>query len=173
VAKKVTSIVSPIKTIYLKKNSSYKAVIKAYNGNTASDALLTYTSSVPKTLTVDKNGKLKARSVKKKTKVKVTVAAGNGYRKAITVYVVPKAKKLKSVKLAGAPSKLKVGRYKQLSVKLGTAAATNLTPKFSSSKKSVITVDSSGKIIAKKKGRARITVRVGGRKAVTKFIKVA
>jgi C1A family cysteine protease len=171
-AMKVTSIVSSVKTIYLKKNSSYTLPIKVYNGNDAVSTELTYASSAPNALSVSETGKLKARSVKKKTKAVVTVTAKNGYSKSFTVYVVPKAVKLKSVKITGAPSKLKKGEYRQFALKPGPSAATNLAPKFSSSKPSVLSVDSTGKIYAKKKGKARVTVRVGGKKAVTKYIKV-
>jgi uncharacterized protein YjdB len=172
-ATKVTSIASPLKTIYMKKNSSYTLPFLVYNGNTVVSPPLTYASSAPKVLSVSQGGKLKARSVRKNTKVTVTVTASNGYKKAFTVYVVPKAKKLKSAKLSGVPSKLKRGAYKQLTLKLGTSSATNLTPKFSSSKPAVLAVDRSGKVFAKKKGSARITVRVGGRKVTTKTIKVS
>jgi C1A family cysteine protease len=171
-ATKTTSISSPLKTIYLKKNSSYTLPLQVYNGNGSVKPPLTYTSSAPKTLSVTQKGKLKAHGVRKDTKVKVTVTASNGYKKVFTVHVVPKAKKLKSAKLAGVPSKLKKGARKQLTLKLGTPSATNLTPKFSSSKPSVLTVDSAGKIFAKKKGKARVTVRVGGKKATTKILKV-
>jgi C1A family cysteine protease len=171
-AMKVTSVVSPVKTIYLKKNSSYTLPFKVYNGNDEVSTELTYASSAPHVLSVSETGKLQARNVKKKTKVVVTVTAKNGYSKPFTVYVVPKAVKLKSVKITGAPSKLKKDEYRQLGLKPGPSTATNLTPKFSSSKPSVLSVDSTGKIYAKKKGKARITVRVGGKKAVTKYIKV-
>ncbi|MDR1042917.1 MAG: lectin like domain-containing protein [Clostridiales Family XIII bacterium] len=172
-AAKVTAITSPLKTIYMKKNSSYTLPFLVYNGNTVVKPPLTYTSSAPKTLSVSSGGKLKAHNVKKNTKITVTIAASNGYKKAFTVYVVPKAKKLKSAKLTGVPSKLKRGAYKQLTLKLGTSSATNLTPKFSSSKSSVLTVDSTGKVFAKKKGSAKVTVKVGGRKVTTKTIKVS
>jgi hypothetical protein len=171
-ARKVTSIVSPLKTVYLKKNSTYKLPCVAYNGNLTAGSSLTFVSSKPKTLSILGSGKLKAHSVKKKTKVIVTVTAFGGYKKKFTVYVMPKAKKLKSVKLTGVPSKLKKGAYKQLKLKPGTSSATNLTPKFKSSKPGVLTVDGTGKIFAKSKGKARVTVSAGGKKAVTKYIRV-
>jgi C1A family cysteine protease len=172
VVKKVTSIVSPIKTIYLKKGSSYTLPVDVYTGKTRVNAKLKYHSSNKKALSVSASGKLKAGSVSRRTKAKITVEALNGHKKTFTVYVVPEAVRLKSVSITGAPSSLKVGKYKQLKLKLGNASATNLTPKFSSSKKSVISVDKGGMIHALKKGKARITVHVGGRKAVTKYIKV-
>jgi C1A family cysteine protease/uncharacterized protein YjdB len=172
-ALKVTSITSPLKTVYMKKSSSYTLPFVVYNGSAIVNPPLTYTSSAPKTLSVSQGGKMRAYNVKKNTKVTVTIAASNGYQKAFTVYVVPKAKKLKSVKFSGVPSKMKVGAYKQLTLKLGPSSATNITPKFSSSKPAVLTVDSTGKIFAKKKGNAKITVKAGGRKITTKTIKVS
>jgi len=172
VAANVTSMISPVKTIYLKKNSSYTLPCAAYDGNTPVRASFSFSSSNTNALTVSASGKVKAKNVRKKTKVTVTAASKSGYKKAFTLYVVPNATKLKSLKMTGAPSKLKRGKSGQLSLKLNPSSATNITPKFSSSKPGVLSVDKTGKIYAKKKGKARITVRVGGKKTVTKYIKV-
>jgi C1A family cysteine protease len=171
VAANVTSIKSPIKTVYLKKNSTYTLPCVAYDGNIAAQTSLTFASN-NRALKIGANGKVRAGSVKKKTKAKVTVGAKSGYKKVFNLVIVPKAAKLKTIALKGAPSKMKRGKYKQISLKLNPTSATNITPKFTSSNSKVLSVDKTGRIFAKKKGKAKITVRAGGKKAVTKYIKV-
>jgi uncharacterized protein YjdB len=61
---------------------------------------------------------------------------------------------------------LKVGKTAILKVKATPAKATNLLVKFSSSKKSVLSVDKAGKITALKKGTAKVTVKIGKKKYV-------
>ncbi|MDR3225036.1 MAG: lectin like domain-containing protein [Clostridiales Family XIII bacterium] len=172
VVPKVTAIVSPVKTIYVKKNSSYTLPCIAYDGNTPVSTSLSFASDNTNALTVSEKGRVKTKNVKKKTKVIVTATSESGYKKKFTLYVVPKQMKLKSLKITGAPSKLKRGKYKQLSLKLNPSSVTNAVPKFTSSKPGVLSVDKTGKIYAKKKGEAKVTVRVAGKKAVTKYIKV-
>jgi uncharacterized protein YjdB len=67
---------------------------------------------------------------------------------------------------------MKVGQVKQLKIKLKTKAATNLKVTFKSSKKSVLTIDKAGKLVAKKKGKAVITVKIGKKTVKTKKITV-
>lgn len=59
---------------------------------------------------------------------------------------------------------LEQGQKFQLKVKLKNFKIKNV--KWSSNNKSVVTVSSKGKIVAKKKGKAKITVKAGKRKAV-------
>ncbi|MDR0519718.1 MAG: lectin like domain-containing protein [Clostridiales Family XIII bacterium] len=171
-AANVTSIESPVNTVYMKKNSSYTIPCVAYDGDLPSDAELTFTSGDEKTLTVSPDGRVKAKSVKKKTKALVAVTAQCGYRKTFTFYIMPKAVKLKTLKARSAPKKMKLGSYRQLSLKYGPSQATNLVPKFTSSNPKVLSVDAAGRIIAVKKGKAKITIRSGGKKYVTNYIKV-
>jgi uncharacterized protein YjdB len=173
VARRVTDISLPFKSLYLTQIKPYQLPFTVYDGGDAVASDLSFASSNTRALTVTDKGKVLTKRVSKKTKATVTITSASGYKKSLTVYVVPKSKNLKSFKLSGLPKKLKKGQYKQLTLKPSSASATNLSPKFSSSKPSVITVDKSGRILAKAKGKARITVKIGGKKVRTKYISVS
>ncbi|MDR1768917.1 MAG: hypothetical protein LBR32_10985 [Propionibacteriaceae bacterium] len=145
--------------IYLKQKSSYQLLATAQLGSAASKAKIAYTSSKPKVLKVSATGKLTAKAVKKRTKVVVTLTADQVVKK-LTVYVVPKTGKVKaSVK---APKTLKAKGVYWLTAKTGQG--TNAKVTFKSSKKSVLTVDKYGKVTAKKKGKAVVTIKIGTKK---------
>jgi uncharacterized protein YjdB len=173
----VTAIRTPLKAYYVKKGRSLTLPIALDDATKANPpkpivSELKFTSSDPKALTVDKKGKVKAKSVKKRTKVRVTVTAADGLRKNITVYVTPKAKKAKKIKLSGYKKKMKVGATSRIKVKVSPGKATGLAVKFKSSKPSGLYVDKAGKVIALKKGKYKVTVRAGGKKARTRTIVV-
>ncbi|MDR1293093.1 MAG: Ig-like domain-containing protein, partial [Clostridiales Family XIII bacterium] len=71
---------------------------------------------------------------------------------------------LKTITLKKAPNSLKVGKARLLSVKTTPYQATNLKVTFSSSNRNILSVDKAGKITAKKKGTAKITVKINGKK---------
>jgi uncharacterized protein YjdB len=176
VVKNVTAIRTPLTAYYIQKGKKLTLPI-ALDDSTAPKLTITsklkFKSSNTKALTVSAKGVMKAgKKIKKKTTVKVTVTAENGKNMVIKVYVVPKAKKLKKFKITGAPKKLKLGQIKQLKFKLTAKTATNLNVTFKSSKSSVISVDKAGKLVAKKKGKAVITVKMGGKTVKTKKITV-
>jgi hypothetical protein len=175
--KNVTGIRLPLKTYYIQKGKSMKLQIvlddsTKKNLTVPIASALTFASSNKKVLTVDKKGKIKAKSVKKKTKVKVTVTAASGTRKIVNIYVVPKKANLKKLKVSGYKTKMKVGQVKQLKVSVQPAGTTGLNVTYKSSKKSGLYVDKAGKIVALKKGKYTVTVKAGGRKATTKKITV-
>jgi hypothetical protein len=173
VARHVTKITSAASTLYMKKNSTLTPVIVTLDGIKKVSSKLTYKSSNTKVLSVNSSGKFTAKKVKKKTKVTVTIKAANGASKKLTVYVVPKASKVESITVSGSPKTLKIGKLKQLTVRLNPTSATNVKPAFRSSKSSVVSVDSSGNIRALKKGTAIITVKAAGKTVKTKEIKVS
>jgi uncharacterized protein YjdB len=127
-------------------------------------AKLTWGSSNPKIATVNAStGKIKA---KKAGKAKITARALNGKKLTITVNVVKNAVPLKTITLKKAPNSLKVGKARLLSVKTTPYQATNLKVTFSSSNRNILSVDKAGKITAKKKGKANITIKAANRKYV-------
>jgi hypothetical protein len=172
VAKHITKITSATTTLYMKKNSTLTPVIVTLDGTIKVSTKLTYKSSNTKVLTVNSSGKLTSKNVKKKTKVTVTIKVASGVSKKLTVYVVPKASKVKSITVSGSPKTLKIGKLKQLTVRLNPTSATNVKTAFRSSKSSVVSVDSSGNIRALKKGTAIITVKAAGKTVKTKRITV-
>ncbi len=131
----VVSTIKPSTTYVMSKQLSVKEA-----GNA------TYTSLNPKVATVDKNGNVKAVKNGKAT----ILVNSNGK---VKIYIV----QVKKPKLNKKKVKLKVGKSFKLKItgKVGKA-------KFSSSKKKVAKVNSKGVIVAKKKGKAVIKVKVNG-----------
>jgi uncharacterized repeat protein (TIGR02543 family) len=124
---------------------------------------ITYGSSNPKVAKVDAKGIITGV---KAGKAVVTITAANGKSVKVNVTVVKKAVKLKKFTLSGIKKgalSLKAGKTKVLQIKLTPAKATNLKTSFASSKKGVAAVDAAGRITAVKKGKATITVKVGGK----------
>jgi uncharacterized protein YjdB len=167
IAKPVTSIRTPLKSLYMKKGTSlappFCADSKTTTGKADTVAKLTYKSNNKKVATVDAKGKIKAR---KNGKAQITVTAVNGKKLTIKVTVVKKATALKKVSLTKPPKSLKRGKTAILKVKPTPAKATNLKVTFKSSKPKVLKVDKAGKLTALKKGKAKITVKIGKRKYV-------
>ncbi len=127
-------------TLYVKQQTNISAIILNSKGKT------TYTSNNKKIAKVNAYGRVTA--VKKGT-AKITVK-NNGVKKVFTVTV--KNPTLNKTKVT-----LKKGKTFAIKIKgkVGTA-------KFTSAKKAVASVNSKGKITAKKKGKTTITVKTNG-----------
>jgi uncharacterized protein YjdB len=170
----VTAIRTLQKTLYLKKGTTFTPPVYVESVDSATRkagtaAELAWASSKPKVATVDKEaGTIRAKEA---GTAKITATALNGKKLTITVKVVQKAVKVKKVTLIKPPASLKAGKTATLKVKVTPAKATNLNVKFSSSNKKVLTVDKAGKLTALKKGKAKITVKVG-KKTYAKTITV-
>jgi uncharacterized protein YjdB len=115
-------------------------------------------------------GKITARKI---GTAKITATALNGKAKIqFTVKVVKKTIKLKKVAFTKPPKTLAKGKTAVLKVKLTPAKATGVKVTFKSSKPSIIKVDKAGKLYAVAKGKAKITVKAGGKqKTITITVK--
>lgn len=149
------------KSIALKKGGKIKLSTILTPLNTTDS--ITFTSSKPKVAQVSQNGMVKA---KKPGKAKITIRTSSGKTAVVTVNVKKNAVKTKKVSMK---KKLTVqsGTVRFLSYKVNPKQSTDKM-KWKSSKKGVVSVDSNGKIIAKKKGKAVITVKIGNKKASCK-----
>jgi hypothetical protein len=169
IAKPVTAVRTALSSIVLVKGRSVALPVVAYSvdarGRADTVAKLAWETSNGKVATVGANGKIKA--VKAGSAV-VSAMALNGQKLLVKVKVVTKSKAVSKVTVK-APSSLKRGKTAVLSVKLKPAGATAQVVKFTSSKKSVLTVDKAGRVTALKKGSAKITVSIGGKKVVKKI----
>ena len=128
----------------------------------ASDRKLTYKPSNNK-VEVSKKGRITA---KKAGDCKITISASNGEKAVVKVTVKKKPGK---ISLNAKKKTLKAGKKFQIKPKLpkGTASY-NIT--YVSNSKSVAVVDKKGKVTAKKKGNAVITVKTyNGKKAILKL----
>ncbi len=129
----------------------------------ASNQKLSYGTSNNK-VKVTSNEKITA---KKTGSCKVTVKASNG-KKAVVSVTIKKAPG--KITLNSEQKTLKVGKKFQIKITLPKNTASNKIS-YSSNKKSVASVSSSGKVTAKKKGTAIITVKTfNGKKAKLNII---
>ena len=124
---------------------------------------MVYTSQNPSVATVNDAGKITAKAA---GKTKITVKAGSK-EKTIAVTVTKKAVKVKSLKMKKAALTMNKGTQTYVSYKVNPTGATT-TLKWKSSNKNVAAVDQTGKIVAKKAGKATITVTANGKKATVK-----
>jgi uncharacterized protein YjdB len=169
----VVKIRTPLTTVYLTKNKTYKipCVLDTVNGKAINDSKLKVTSSKPKIAKVVKSGTTYKIKALKKGKATITIQAQNGTKKAIKVVVQKKNIVLKKFAVK-APKSLKKGKTYHLKISKRTKNASNIsTVTFKSSNRKIATVDKAGKIKAVKKGKVKITIKVG-KKKLTKTIRI-
>ena len=124
---------------------------------------VTFSSSKKSVATVSQAGKITA---KKTGKAVITATTANGKQASCTV-VVKKAPK--RVTLNAKTKSLKKGKTFKIKVRLAGAASNQIT--YRSNKPKVASVSKTGKVTAKKKGRATITVKTfNNKKATVKII---
>ena len=159
---KVTVTVKMIRTTKLTKvpktlslTTGKKYTLKPVVTPSNSQEKVTYKSSNTKIATVSSTGVITAKKVGK-----VTITLLSGKQKATVTLTVKKAPALKAIK--NVPTKKTITKGKTYTLKpqlYPSGAIAKIT--YTSSNKSVATVDSKGKITAKKKGTAVITVKAG------------
>lgn len=122
------------------------------------DRIASWTSSNKKIVNVNSSGKIKA--AKKEGKATITITLRSGYKKKISVKVQKTA--VKTTKIQGIQKKLTIRRKKSYTLVPEILPITSLEKvTFTSSNKKVATVTAKGKVTAKKKGTAVITVKAG------------
>lgn len=159
---KVTVTVKMIKTTKLTKvpktlslTTGKKYTLKPVVTPSNSQEKITYKSSNTKIATVSSTGVITAKKVGK-----VTITVQSGKQKATVTLTVKKAPALKAIK--NVPPKKTITKGKTYTLKpqlYPSGAIAKIT--YTTSNKSIATVDSKGKITAKKKGTAVITVKAG------------
>lgn len=156
-----TSLKVSVSKLTLKAGASRTVSAIAAPANTTDKVV--YTSQNPSVATVNDAGKITAKAA---GKTKITVKAGSK-EKTIAVTVTKKAVKVKSLKIKKAALTMNKGTQTYVSYKVNPTGATT-TLKWKSSNKKVAAVDQTGKIVAKKAGKATITVTANGKKATVK-----
>ena len=159
---KVTVTVKMIRTTKLTKvpktlslTTGKKYTLKPAVTPSNSQEKVTYKSSNTKIATVSSTGVITAKKVGK-----VTITVQSGKQKATVTLTVKKAPALKAIK--NVPPKKTITKGKTYTLKpqlYPSGAIAKIT--YTTSNKSIATVDSKGKITAKKKGTAVITVKAG------------
>ncbi|MDR0854577.1 MAG: Ig-like domain-containing protein [Clostridiales Family XIII bacterium] len=172
VVKNVTKIRTPLSTVNITKGKTLTLPVALDDGSkTITGAKTTFTSSNKKIVTVDSKGKIKGI---KAGKAKINITTANGKKLAVNIVVGKKAVKLAKFTLSGTPKNnvLAKGKTAQLKINLAQKGASDLKVSYTSSKKTVLTVDNAGKITSVGKGKATITVKVGTKSIKTKSITV-
>ena len=164
IAKLKPTIKLTASSIKLKTKQSTKK-IKA-TGLAKGDSVKSWKSSNTKIVKVNSKGKITARS--KTGKATITVTLKSGLSKQITVKVQKKAVDCTKVTLNKASVSLEKGKVFTLKPTITPITCVKKV-KYTSSNKKVATVTRKGKIVAKKKGKATITVMVGKKKAKCKI----
>lgn len=153
------------KTIYVKKGD--KVTLKAtVTGSGSYSKSVTWKSSKTKVATV-KNGKVTAKKAGITT-ITATSKTDKSKKATIKIVVSKKAVKNKTLKISPTKKTLKKGKSLTIKIKKLTKKTTDKIT-YKSSKKSVATVDAYGKVKAKKKGKATITVKCGKKTAKLKL----
>lgn len=147
-------------TVLQLKKSTTAVKISSY---TAGDKVASWSSSNKKVATVDSKGKITAKKVGTAT---ITVKMKSGAKASCKVKVQKQAVKTKSLTISHKSVTLKKGQKLQLKVTRNPITATEKI-KFSTSNKKIVTVSSTGKITAKKKGKVTITAKSSNGKKVT------
>ena len=142
-----------------------KVTLKATVLPAGSSQKVTYKSSKSSVVKVSSKGVLTAKKTGKAT---ITVTSANGAKATCKVTVKKAPKKFR---LTAKSKTLKRGKTYQIKAKFPKGTYSNKLT-FKSNKKSVAAVSKTGKVTAKKKGTAVITVRTFNKKRATIRIKV-
>lgn len=161
-AKKITVTNAVKNTVSVKKGKSLTLKTKVEPSD-ASNKKVTYTSKNKKIATVNSKGKVTAKKVGKTT---ITIKSKDGKAKTTITVIVPK-KSVSKVKLNTTKKTVTEGQKFTLKATVSPSNATTKIVSWKSSNTKVATVNSSGKVTAKKPGTAKITVTTldGNKKA--------
>lgn len=172
-AKPVAPVVSKVKLnqsqLRLVKGKSVRLEDGVYfsDGRSVFSGATSWKSSNRKVATVSSSGVVKA---KKSGTVRITVTSkrpgtsGKKVSTSIKVTVVKSKPKSKVTKVrASVPKSIKVGQKAYITGKYSSSKATGVKVTYRSSSSGVATIDAAGRIVAKKKGTVKITVKAGGK----------
>lgn len=157
-------------TMGVKESYTLKATVNV-SPNNASNKKVTWKSDKPKIVSV-KNGKIKALKTGK-AKITVTSSADSKKKATVTVTVKKAPDKKAKVTLNKKTVKLKVKKTFQIKAKVSSKYG-SATFKYTIDKKGkkAVKVDKNGKVTAKKKGTATITVKPYNGKGKSAKVKI-
>lgn len=161
-----------LKATYSKKYTLKASAVDAKGKKvTGKNGKITWQSSNKKIATVNSKGKV---TIKKKAgTVTITAKTPNGKKASVKLKAGKKAVKVTKVKITGKKT-MKVKKSQTLKAVAAPATAANQKVTWKSSNKKVATVNSKGKVTAKKKGTVTITATAkdGSKKKASIKIKV-
>jgi len=160
----VKSLKASQKTVYMPKGSRASLPKVAVYTKQPVKTDITWESSDPKTVSINGSTMFALKS----GSAILTATAPDGKTLKMLVNVAGKRTKVQNVAIAKAPKKpIKVGKSVVLKAKIAPYNATGSSGAiitWKSSKPKIVKVDAAGKITALKKGKAKITATVGGKK---------
>ena len=139
-----------------------KTNVLKVSGLAKGDSIISWKSSNPKIVNVkgNANGTSILTAGKKIGKAKIVITLKSGLQKTVTVSVQKRAVKTK--KISGVAKTLKLKKKQKAALRpMITPLTSTEKITYKSSNAKVVTVNSKGKIVAKKKGTAVITIRSG------------
>ncbi len=163
-ASRVTGIKLNKSSVSIGKKGKYKLVATVTPADAANQKVI-WKSSNSKIASVSADGVVKAKKI---GKCKITATTEDGGFKAVCKVKVTKTVNVKSVSLNKKSVKLKKGDTVKLKAKIKPKNATIKDVKWKSSNTKVATVNSKGKVTAKKKGTCYITVKTKNGKKTAK-----
>ncbi|MBR2066697.1 MAG: Ig-like domain-containing protein [Solobacterium sp.] len=165
-SKVAVSSVALNKTSLTMKNGETATLTATVKPNNASNKSITWSSSDTKVATVDANGKVSAKG---KGSATITATTNDGKKKATCKVTVTQP--VTGVSLNKTSASLNIGATLALSATVKPTNANNKNVTWASSNTKVATVDANGKVSAKAKGSATITVTTkdGSKKATCKI----
>ena len=154
------TITVTLSSIPLKRKQ--KTNVLKVSGLAKGDSIVSWKSSNPKIVNVkgNANGTSILTAGKKTGKAKIVITLKSGLQKTVTVSVQKSAVKTK--KISGVAKTLKLKKKQKAALRpMITPLTSTEKITYKSSNAKVVTVNSKGKIVAKKKGTAVITIRSG------------
>jgi len=136
--------------------------LKAKVGPTGASQSVTWSSSDESVATVDSKGLV---TMLKAGTATITAKTPNGKSASVTVTVTGKITPVDSITVSPSSLDLMKGDTSQLTATINPTNATAKTVTWSSSDDTIASVDSTGKVTAKKAGSATITASAGGKSA--------
>lgn len=147
-------------SLTLTKKQAYNKLKAAMANGDRLKSVKSSKSSVVKVVGYTKAGTIKLKAMSKTGSAKLTIKTAAGAKKTITI----KVKDIATKKITNVASKLTMKKGDSLVLK-PILKPTNSTQgiTFKSSNKKIVTVSAKGKLVAKKKGTATITVKSGSK----------
>ena len=162
IPKEIESIAFDDNKVSIKKGDSLKLIV-SINPVELSSSKLTWKSSDESIVTVDEFGIIKGI---KNGKAVITVTTPNGKTATCTVEVVNDSVDVKKINLSVPKNTITVGSVTQVKAKVEPSNATNRELIWTSSDKSIATVDSNGIVKGIKSGTVTITAKTKDGKVV-------
>ena len=156
--------ITPNKTTITLEEGKSEQITLTYTPTNTTEKKITWSSSNSNIASVDNNGKIIA--VKTGTAT-ITATTKNGKKATIAVTIKEKEILPTKVELNPTSGTLAIGENTKLTPIISPENVTNKVVTWESSDKAIATVDSNGKVIAKKVGTTTITVKTSNNKTAT------